>query len=228
MKRLDRRSFLENLTATAAAFVLAPVATACSGDDSSASTTTTTTTTSGADDPLAIPRTKPAAWDPIAFNRERGNAGAIPESYRADINGPDGPMKHLGKHLPYVPAVDRSAVPAGFIALMWGDPSVGHAKHPNAVRNESNHNEGHWYDTITIRKAVEGPAAEMESTYPEWPTATGNGAYASLGGGPITADDGKNTIYLARLPDDVRSGDLVRIHAHCLTHGEYVDFLTVP
>ena len=45
------------------------------------------------------------------------------------------------------------AVRAGMIALMWGDPAKGHAKHPNAVRNETNNGEGHWYDRIAVRKA---------------------------------------------------------------------------
>lgn len=227
MTQIDRRSFLENLALMTSALVLAPIASACGGDDTS-SQTTGSQSTAGADDPLAVPRTRPADWDPIAFNRTRGNAGAIPESYRPDINAPEGATQALGKHLPYVPSLPDGTVPSGFIALMWGDPSKGHAKHPNAVRNETNNNEGHWYDTITLRKAVEDQAETMESTYPEWPAAEGTGRYAVLGGGDITGDAGKNTVYLARLPSDVRSGDLVRVHAHCLTHGEYVDFVLVP
>ena len=74
-------------------------------------------------------------------------------------------------------------------------------------------------------KATEGEAITQRSVYPEWPGGEG---YAVLGGGDITADAGKNTVYLAALPSDVRPGDLVRIHANCLTHGEYVDFLVVP
>lgn len=226
MSLIDRRTFLERLALASSALVLAPVATACGGDDET--TPATTQTTSGGDDPLAIPLSRPNDWDPIAFNRARGNAGAIPESYLPSINGPDGPAQHLGKHLPYLPTIDPSFVPVGFIALMWGDPSKGHARHPNAVRNESNQFEGHWYDSIAIRKATDGEAQTMESTYPEWPSVTGTGAYAVFGGGDLEEDSGKNTIYLARLPPDVRSGDLVRIHAHCLTHGQYVDFLVIP
>jgi hypothetical protein len=71
---------------------------------------------------------------------------------------------------------------------------------------------------------------ELESRYSEWPgiSPDDNGAYAVFGGGEITDDAGKNTIYLAALPPGVVSGDTVRIWAHCLTHGEYVDFITVP
>jgi hypothetical protein len=33
--------------------------------------------------------------------------------------------------------------------------------------------------------------------------------------------------FVAALPDDVAPGDTIRIYAHCLTHGEYVDFMTI-
>ncbi len=178
-----------------------------------------------------IPFELPADWNPIAFNRTRGNAGAIPESYLADINGLDGESQHLGKHLPYQPDIDSSLIPKGFIALMWGDPAKGHARHPNAVRGADNNHEGHWYNWIRIRKAVAESASvtEIESDYSDWPVIGANdkGAYAVYGGGDITADAGKNTIYLAMLPPDVTFGDTIRIWAHCLTHGEYVDFLTL-
>jgi hypothetical protein len=223
MSQVDRRTFLEQLALAAGALVLAPIATACGGSEASSSSTTTPE-----DGPLAVPTTRPEGWDPLAFNRARGNAGAIPASYLPSINGQDGDANHLGKHLPYTPALDRSVIPSGFLALMWGDPAKGHAKHPNAVRNETNDGEGHWYDRIAVRKAVASDTEEVESSYPEWPGATGTGSYAVFGGGDITEDAGKNTIYLARLPRDVRSGDLVRVHAHCLTHGEYVDFVVVP
>ena len=179
-------------------------------------------------DPLAIPQTKPADWDAIAFNKERGNAGAIPESYLPSINGPDGDTQHLGKHLPYLAEVDEGDVPAGMIALMWGDPAMGYARHPNAPPTEDNP-DGHWYDWIRIRKATEGEAEEAESHYRGWPEVEQpeDGGYAVMGGGSITADGGKNTIYLAKLPADVSPGDTIRVHAHCLTHGEYVDFVVV-
>jgi hypothetical protein len=214
----NRREFLQQLATVTGGVVLVPAVfrlpAFAEGDDSEL---------------LALPATKPEGWDPIAFNRERGNAGAIPESYHASINGPDGEAKHLGKHLPYTPELDASLVPEGHLALMWGDPSKGHAKHPNAVRSEKNNNEGHWYNWIRIRKAAEGEAEELESRYSEWPGIgpDDNGAYAVMGGGEITDDGGKNTVYLAALPEGLKAGDTIRIHAHCLTHGEWVDFLTL-
>lgn len=175
----------------------------------------------------APPLSRPDGWDPIGYNRERGNAGAIPDSYLGSINGPDGETSHLGKHLPYIPEVDPETVPDGFIAIMWGDPDKGYAQHPNAPRGEDNGWEGHWYDSIRIRKSTADEAEELESTYADWPGLGegSSGAYAVFGGGEITADSGKQTIYLAALPADVGPGDVVRVHAHCLTHGEYVDFL---
>ncbi len=209
---------------------------ACGGSNGGASTALPAGAEPGAGgasadgDTTAIPRARPDDWDAIAFNRERGNAGAIPVGYRDDINGPDGPTAHLGKHLPYVPSAFDGEVPASMLALMWGDPERGHARHPNAVPGPANDGEGHWYDSVRVRKATEGEAEEAETTFTSWPEQgpDGTGRYAVLGGGEITADDGKNTVYLVRLPSDVRSGDVVRVHAHCLTHGEYVDFLTVP
>lgn len=215
-----RRDFLTRLSAAAGAVVLVP-SVACV---SSAQTSAPTSATTG-----GVPFTPPPNWDAMTYNRVRGNAGAIPDSYLPSINGPDGDEQHLGKHLPYVPSVDGATVPEGFLAIMWGDPEKGHAKHPNAVRSEANNHEGHWYNWIRIRKATEEDAEELQSTYTDWPGngADASGAYAVFGGGDITDDSGKNTIYLAALPADVSPGDTVRIHAHCLTHGEYVDFLTV-
>lgn len=179
--------------------------------------------------PGAVPWERPEGWNPIAFNRDRGNAGFIPESYRAAINGPDGATAHLGKHLPYVPALAADAVPAGFLAIMWGDPAKGHAKHPNAAPSEELPG-GHFYDWIRVRKAVHGIATEVESTFTSWPDsgAGDSGRYTADGGPAPTDESGKDTVNLCRLPEDVRPGDLVRIHAHCRTHGEYVDFVVVP
>jgi hypothetical protein len=112
---------------------------------------------------------------------------------------------------------------------MWGDPAKGHAKHPNAVRSEANKNQGHWYNWIKIRKATDGEAEELQSLYPEWPGTTDEQKkqYVVQGGGDITAESGKNTVYLTGLPKDCKPGDTIRIWAHCLTHGEYVDFMTI-
>ncbi|MFT6627894.1 MAG: hypothetical protein ACJA1R_001154, partial [Flavobacteriales bacterium] len=178
----------------------------------------------------AVPMAQPPRWDAVTFNRVRGNAGAIPASYLDDINGPDGDTNHLGKHLPYVPELDAQTLPAGMIAIMWGDPNKEHARHPNAPRNEANNNEGHWYNWIRISKATDADREEVQSTYTDWPGigSGASGAYAVHGDGSLEDEGGKNTIYLAALPSDVGSGDTIRIYAHCLTHGEYVDFLTLP
>lgn len=221
-----RRTFLKNLAVAAGGVVLLPLVTGCpqvTTDDLKPSPASP-----DAPDATAVPSTKPEGWDPIAYNKARGNAGMIPETYHASINGPDGDAKHLGKHLPYVPGVDAALVPEGFLAIMWGDPSKGHAKHPNAAQSEAN-KEGHWYNWIEVRKAVEGEAAAQKSEYPTWP-ATGDvkaAGYLVEGDKALDADSGIHTIYLAKLPGDVKKGDTVRIWAHCLTHGEYVDFLTV-
>lgn len=239
MKQSNRRDFLKKLAMTTGAVVLMPAVSACKSapapapEDPKTDAPTTDApesqpATSAATTPATPPLVKPEGWDAIAYNKERGNAGAIPESYLGKVNGADGDTKHLGKHLPYIPTLDEGAVPAGFIALMWGDPAKGHAKHPNAVRSEANNNEGHWYNWIRVRKAVEGDAEELESSYAEWPGVDADASkYAVFGGGDITAESGKNTIYMTALPADVKPGDTIRIHAHCLTHGEYVDFITV-
>jgi hypothetical protein len=214
----NRRQFLKQLAHVAGGVVLVPYVTSCGGTEETP-----------AGEESAVPVERPDGWDSIAYNRERGNAGAIPESYRADINGPDGVTKHLGKHLPYVPQIDASLVPAGFLALMWGDPDKGYTRHPNAPKNDSNGQQGHWYNWIKLRLATEDEAEEVQSTYTNWPGTNppDSGAYAVFGGGDVTADSGKNTIYLAALPQGARQGDTLRVWAHCLTHGEYVDFITL-
>ncbi|OIP38517.1 MAG: hypothetical protein AUK47_11795 [Deltaproteobacteria bacterium CG2_30_63_29] len=214
---LDRREFFKSLAMGASAVVLLPQLVACGSKAVNADPT------AGAD-PLAIPTRPPADWDPIAFNKARGNAGAIPESYLPSINGPDGDTQHLGKHLPYIVPVEAGQMPQGMLAIMWGDPAKGYAKHPNAPKSEENPT-GHWYNSIKIRKAVDGDAEEQESAYADWP-GTGE-QFVVFGGGDLSEDSGKNTIYIVGLPSDVSPGDTVRIHAHCLTHGEYVDFIQV-
>ena len=238
-KETNRREFLKGMALLTGGAVLVPFVSSCG--TSSASTTEQAETLSSdvtekaataapeaAKSVTEIPMTEPSGWDAVAYNKARGNAGAIPESYLASINGPDGDTKHLGKHLPYQPALDAAVVPAGFIALMWGDESKGYAKHPNAPKSESNPT-GHWYNWIKVRKATDGEAEEVQSSYSDWPgtAPSDSGAYAVFGGGEITAEKGKNTVYLVALPKDVKKGDRVRIWAHCLTHGEYVDFITV-
>lgn len=231
----SRRDLLELLAAATGASILAPLAVGC-GSSSNTSTGSTASGGTGSGsgdeapaDPLAVPASRPAGWDAIAFNRARGNAGAIPASYLPDVNGPDGDLVHVGKHLPYVPELGEGRVPAGMIAIMWGDPSLGRTRHPNAPPSEQVPS-GHWYDWIRVRKATDAEATELTSVYGGWPDVleTDNGRITAQEGQDPRADSGKNTVYLAQLPDDVRSGDLIRIHANCLTHGEYVDFLVVP
>ncbi len=246
----NRRDFIKSLAAATGATVLLPSVTSCKKDkeDKAAATDKPTAEPAKTEPPakpenpetpaevkdkpavMAEPPTaKPADWQPVAFNKERGKAGAIPETYWPSIDGPDGDAKHLGKHLPYQPKVDAKMVPDGFVALMWGDPEKGHAKHPNAAKGPANNNEGHWYNWIKIRKAGEGEEEELKSSYSDWP-AIGegdNGKYVAFGGDDIKADGGKNTVYMAALPKGLKSGDTIRIWAHCLTHGEYVDFITL-
>lgn len=232
-KQQERRVFLKNLAMVTGGVVLMPYVISCGTNPPVVeSMPEPEVDTSAAEevvvDATAVPVTKPEGWEPIAYNTARGNMGFIPDTYLPDVNGPDGPLKHVGKHLPYVPKIDAAMVPAGFIAIMWGDPELGRAKHPNAPKSEDNPT-GHWYNSIKIRKAVDGEAEELISVYSNWPgTEEGdNGAYAVSGGGDITADSGKNTVYLAALPAGLQKGDTIRIWAHCLTHGEYVDFLTI-
>ncbi len=229
----ERRVFLKNLAMITGGVVLMPYVISCGSnppvvDAMPESKVDQETVEKAAIDATEVPLTKPSNWEPISYNTTRGNLGFIPDSYLPDVNGPDGPLKHVGKHLPYVPVDDASMVPAGFLAIMWGDPALGYAKHPNAAKSESNP-DGHWYNSIKIRKAVEGETEELMSVYTDWPGSgeTDNGAYAVSGGGDITADSGKNTVYLAALPAGLQKGDTIRIWAHCLTHGEYVDFLTI-
>ena len=220
MNERNRREFLGAAGAAGLA-VLLPSSVSCVGKGTGTKTVPTNP------DSKALPLAKPSDWDPVAFNKVRGNAGAIPESYLPDINGTDGVKKHLGKHLPYVPQIE--ATPAGALPLMWGDPSMGYAKHPNAPVSEKLP-EGHWYNWIRVRPAVDGAAEEIESVFTSWPLigAGDNGKYAALDGDDPAADEGRNTVYVVALPPGVEAGAWVRIHAHCLTHGEYLDFVQVP
>lgn len=237
MSDQSRREFIRNASVGAGCAVLVPSVVSCASRTTPPEDATepapvapeqTAEAPASMADPMAVPMTRPEGWDPIAYNRDRGNAGAIPESYQDDINGPDGVNAHLGKHLPFVP--DGVETPEGFLSIMWGDPSLGHVRHPNSPVETEGYERGHWYDWVRVRKAVEGEAEELESTFTDWPELGegDSGRYAVLGGGEMSEDGGRNAIYQARLPSDVASGDLVRIYAHCRYHGEYVDFLTLP
>jgi len=220
-----RRDLLKQLGALLGAVVLAPTSTGCS---STQSPTPSTGTTGAAGAPMALPRTRPTDWDAIAFNRARGNAGAVPETYRAQINGPDAERQHIGKHLPYVPTLSAGAVPAGMLGVMFGDPSLGRTRHPNDAIGESAP-RGHWFSWVKVRKATDEDAPEAESTFGGWPTPPPDGGrFIPQEGTDLTADHGKNTVYLVTLPPGVAPGDVVRVHAHCISHGEFVEFITVP
>jgi hypothetical protein len=179
-------------------------------------------------DPAGVPLERPSAWDVIHFNMARGEAGAIPAAYMAQIKAADGVAKHLGKHLPWLPAdlpADRAL--AGYLAIMWGDPAKSYAAHPNAPRSEQNP-EGHWYNWIRVAIAGQ-PASELETRFDDWPKCTDNvkGRLVGHTDADPAAMDGKNSVYLAQLPTAAKAGDTLRIWAHCLTHGEYVEFVTI-
>lgn len=214
---LSRRELLRHGT-VAGVTLLLPSAIACVCESSSGRSPAVS---------LDLPLARPPGWDPISFNQQRGVAGAIPPDYMAEINAPDGLTQHLGKHLPFVPADVRT--PSGTLALMWGDPKLGYARHPNEPATPQNPT-GHWYDWIRLRRSSDGSAEELESRFSAWPhgVTTDNGRYAALRGSDPAADEGRNTVYVALLPSDVRPGDWIRVHGHCLTHGEYVDFVRVP
>ncbi len=213
-EEINRKKFIQNLAVCTGSFVLLPVVSSCKWFE---------------DQKLSIPKVINSNWNPIQFNRERGNQGAIPASYLPSINGIDGEKKHIGKHLPFVPEIEPEKIPDGFLPIMWGDPSKGYAKHPNAPKNNTKGYEGHWYNWIRIRKATSGNASELKSTYSNWPSigSSDNGSYVAFGDQEITSNSGKNTIYLAALPPDVKKGDTLRIYAHCKTHGEWVDFVKI-
>jgi hypothetical protein len=222
MNPLDRREVLTRLAQAAGAVLLVPMVQACGSTPSVASLANA----AGA----AVPPVAPAEWDAVAFNTARGATGAIPSNYMTKIKAPDGIKKHMGKHLPYVPELDPALVPKGFVPIMWGDASKGFARHPNAPKAAGNNNQGHWYNWIRVRKAVVDTAPSLESSYSDWPGIQegDSGNYAVFGGGEATGDGGRNTIYLAALPKGVGPGDTIRVWAHCLTHGEYVDFVKLP
>lgn len=229
----DRREFLRLFAAATGAVVVLPVATNCRPSGREADREGLNPAGPGVrlseGAMLALPLSRPEAWDPVAFNKIRGNQGAIPGSYLPKINGVDGVQKHLGKHLPYRPQIDASLIPGGYIALMWGDPYRGYAQHPQSPKASENYPRGHWYDWIRIRRAVEENCEEVESSYSNWPKPLegDSGLFVASDAGSLLSNGGRNTAYLAKLPADIVSGDSLRIYGHCLYHGEYVDFVDV-
>jgi desulfoferrodoxin (superoxide reductase-like protein) len=160
-----------------------------------------------------VPSYRPEGWNPIQYNLERGLKGAIPESYHESITGVDGDLLHIGKHIPYLAPIDPTVVPEGYIALMMGDARRGYAQHPNT--------ESHWYDWVKI--SVEGASTVYKNEFNAWPTSNN---IISLNG-DTSANGGKETVYLVKLPPGASAGDTIRVIAHCSSHGEYVDFITL-
>lgn len=229
--RLPRRDFLENLAVATGTVVLLPSVSACGAAKSYSNTSENQGrpahggSEAKGSSVMDVPDIKPPDWNALDFNRARGAAGAIPSQYMEKINGPGGTEKHLGKHLPYLPPMTEQQIPAGFVAVMFGDASRGFAKHPNAPADPAQNYEGHWYDWIEVKTNAGG----LKSTYSSWPStgAGDNGQYVAFNGQDITADGGKHTVYLVAMPEGTAPGSEIRVLAHCINHGEYVDFLTV-
>lgn len=220
---MKRRTFLGNAAAASGLLFVPPSLLAGCGSSSQTVRTDDPVSGGGFDTP---PIQRPGGWDPVKYNLERGDAGFIPASYMAKIKDRGGIVGHLGKHLPYtVPLAAERAAP-GHLPVMWGSPEKGYARHPNGRRTAENP-AGHWYDWIRI--APEGDvSAEVTTAFDEWPApSAGSGRIVGLEGADPAADGGRNSVYLARLPRGTRPGDWVRVWAHCLTHGEYVDFVQV-
>lgn len=177
---------------------------------------------------LPLPKTIPAGWDPVTFNRLRGEQGAIPAAYLSDVRAAGGERRFIGMHLPYV-VKPAAGVPEGFLAVMFGDPEKGYAAHPHASHDLEAGEPGHWFQWIRLRKAVALDTDEVQTNFSSWPEAASadSGRFISVDGSDLHASNGERTAYLVRLPQDVKSGDIVRIHAHCRLHGEFVDFLRV-
>lgn len=195
-----RRDFIKTLSVAAAAGFILPSFVSC-------------TCSTRSSDPLALPNSQPADWDAVTFNMQRALAGAAPESYHDSISSADGDKKHVGKHTPFAPQI--ADVPDGYIAIMFGDSSKSHPQHPNSGK--------HWYDWISIRTSTEDNAQEIISNYSAWPQikAGDNGQYT----GDTSAKGGRETVYLAKLPTDYVTGDILRVVGHCTKHGDWVNFV---
>ncbi|MCB0067357.1 MAG: hypothetical protein KDD77_09405 [Caldilineaceae bacterium] len=164
---------------------------------------------------MPVPKAKPGDWNAIEFNKKRGNSGAIPKEYLSAINAGGGEMA-IGKHLPYIP---QENAPDGHVVIAFGKRSAGYPQHPAS--------SDHWFDWIHVAKS--GSDKGMMSKFPAWPGTEEQRKqlYVVAGGYDISdigMEKGKLTVYLAKLPDDVKGGDILRITGHCTKHGEYVNF----
>lgn len=211
----ERRGVLAKVAAATGSLFLLPTLVACAKKDELAENDFPSTATA-AQSGTQIPISRPANFNPIQFNLDRGLAGAIPSAYHASITGVDGPLVHIGKHMAYIAPIDRAMVPSGYVALMMGEFAKGYTRHGATAT--------HWYDWIAIRKEGSAYGTIITSSFPAWPSVTDNMVF---GGGLITDAAGINTVYLARLPADVKAGDTLCVMAHCNIHGEYVSYITV-
>ncbi len=219
-KNSTRRVFLQQTAAVSIALPLLG-ATGCASKTGGGTAPVTGGT------PAGVPLTRPSDWEVVAFNTARGKAGSIPASYMAKIEAAQGLPKHLGKHLPYLPKVPAGRVADGGLGIMWGDPSLGYTMHPNAGKSETKP-LGHWYNWIRV--SIEGnEASQVETHFDGWPQCTDavKGKLVGFSDEDPTVNGGKNSVYVAQLPTGAKSGDTLRVWAHCLTHGEYLDFLTL-
>lgn len=215
---IDRRSLLRRLAALGAAPALAA---ACGGARPAPI------------DPAeraayALPPvTPPAGWDPIAYNLARGRVGYIPPDYLAEVKGPGGFAVIVGEHLGYAVQHEAVKLSEGRLALMFGDPRRGHVRHPNSPRTKSDL-VGHWVDWIRVR-AVKG-GEEVETRFDDWPVCSSlvQGRILPRVGNNPADDSGRNSVFVAKLPEGVAVGDQLRIWAHCRSHGEYVDYANLP
>ncbi len=176
---------------------------------------------------LPLPRARDGAWDAIVFNLARARQGAVPPAYLALIEGLGGIPQHLGKHLPFLVADGNlldAALAANLLPIQWGDPGKGHARHPNAAPTEAVPS-GHYYDWVDLLVGD----AETRVAFAPWPQNRADvaGAYRGLRTDDPTGEEGRDTVYLLPM-GGASCGVDVRVHGHCLTHGEYVDFVKVP
>lgn len=212
----ERRNLLKHLAAATSASLFLPAVIGCSTQrQDEADVFGTKDSSSTTIDPSTVPVSRPENFNPIEFNLQRGLLGAIPASYHPSILGADGPLVHLGKHMAYIAPVDKTTVPAGYVAIMMGEFAKGYTRHVASGT--------HWYDWISVRKEGAALNRAVVTNYASWPDSNN----AVFGAGLITDASGVNTIYYARLPAGVQASDTICVVAHCNIHGEYISFITL-
>ena len=171
------------------------------------------------------PTTRPETWDPFQYNFLRGDAGFIPPGYLRQTRGPLSFKVIAGEHLPYRIETPAAKMADGVLGVMFGDPEKGHIRHPSSPR-DSDDPVGHWVDWVKIMKVG---GAQVETRFDNWPVCSEmvQGRFVPMVGDDPSADGGRNSVMLVRLPEETRQGDELRIWCHCRGHGEYVDFMKV-